>query len=210
MDATAVCADAHCRPLGTQAASREHLQLMREQMDLLRAAPASLGVATLSAAAPAGNGHTVVFGEGSDGAGTLAMHKVITDRLGALEVIIDQMIEREAFDSELAHGGYGCTPGTPRLAALAVGNRVNACSPRPHSARMCGAQGRSMRSWLSRPSSPHSALPVLMIERQHDRLELVVQGSGDPHNHPPSNPARRNPCAMYRHLRRSRHNSSLR
>jgi len=81
---------------------RLHLQLIREQMDLIRIAPASLGVATLSPAPPGGNGHAVVFGEGSDCAGTLAMHKVITDRLGALEIIIDQMIEREAFASEPA------------------------------------------------------------------------------------------------------------
>jgi len=81
---------------------KQHLQLIREQMDLIRAAPASLGVATLSPAAPGGNGHTVVFGEGSDCAGTLALHKVIIDRLAALEIIVDQVIEREAFESALA------------------------------------------------------------------------------------------------------------
>jgi hypothetical protein len=63
-------------------------------------APPAMGVATLKEGGAGAGGHAIVFGEGSNCEGTLAMHKVITERLVVLQAIVQQMIQREAFEAD--------------------------------------------------------------------------------------------------------------
>ena len=79
---------------------KEHLQMLRHELDAVAVAPPAMGVATLKEDGRGGGEHTIVFGEGFNCQGTLAMHKVITERLAVLEGIVLQMIQREAFDAD--------------------------------------------------------------------------------------------------------------
>ena len=81
----------------------QHLQAMQEQLRLMQAASPSLGVAMVRKGDADGAGETVVFGEDKLCPGSASVHKLIVDRLNALEMLLQHILAREAVQSGRVH-----------------------------------------------------------------------------------------------------------